>query len=288
MEDPTAVRNPWQPTEGQPPLGQPTDGRPPHDPAPGAANRFGPRQAVVLVLGFFLVQTLVGTGAVFLRGFVLALAQRLRVPLHGGGHVVLLPGAPGATFLAGSVIAGYVLAALWCRRYVLRRAGERLRRGTPDGIGWCPAPAGAYRMAAVLAAGTVAAAALILQLAPMPQIHLQNSPFEALLEPGWMLGPSLLLMFVIAPLAEEFIFRGAAFAALAGRAGTPGAAAIVTLLFVAVHAPEKIHYPPGFVDVALMALAAVWLRLRYRSIKPAVLLHVLYNLGVSGAAVLLH
>jgi hypothetical protein len=53
---------------------------------------------------------------------------------------------------------------------------------------------------------------------------------------------------------------------------------------MAAHAPEKMYYPPGFIDVGLMAAAAVMLRLQYRSIRPAILLHVLYNAGSMLAA----
>lgn len=273
IEDPaTGVGNPW----GEAPA-----------PRPRRPRRFGPLQGLVLILGFLVVQTLAGLAFGLMRGFVIALLRGLRASLTGV-HLVTTPIPPaGATFVAASVIAAYLLAALWCRHYALRRGGERLRLGSPDGFAWCPAPRGAYAVAVALALGTVAVALVILQLLPVAPTRQSPSQFQALLTPGWMLVPSLLLIFLVAPLAEEFVFRGAAFAAFASRTGPAWATAIITVLFVAVHAPEKIHYPPGFVDVALMALAAAWLRLRYRSIRPAILLHVLYNLGVLSAAVLL-
>ena len=87
-------------------------------------------------------------------------------------------------------------------------------------------------------------------------------------------------MVFIAPPLEEFVFRGGVFAALATRYSPLTAGIVTTLIFVAVHAPEKIYYPPGFIDVGLMAAAAAWMRVKFGSIRPGILLHVLYNAGL--------
>ncbi|HVB68588.1 MAG TPA: CPBP family intramembrane glutamic endopeptidase [Acetobacteraceae bacterium] len=259
-------------------------------PAPPAprGKPFGPWQGLWLVILFMLVQVGAATALALFRGFLLGLVHGLGASLAGRPIARFVPAPPSPALVAASVIAAYVLAALWCLRYVLRRAGDRLRLGTPEGIAWCPAERGAYPAAVVLGVGTVAAAVAILRLLPVAPGRVPHSDFQALLMPGWMLGPSLVLLLLVAPLTEEFLFRGAAFAAFAARTGPGWATVIVTMLFVAVHAPEKIHYPPGFIDVSLMALGAAWLRLHYRSIRPAILLHILYNVGVSGAALLLH
>lgn len=273
--------NPWAspPAAALPGFGRPRFGR----------SGFGPAQGLLVVVGFFLVQTAVGLGAMLLRAMAFGVSEAWRAHLaHRPLGTVPAPPLPAAAFIAAIAIGGYALAALWARRYVLRRARERLHSGAPDGIGWCAAAPGAYPAAVALAVGSVAAAALILRLFPMPRHAATHTAFDALLAPGPMLVPAMLLIVLGAPLAEEFIFRGAAFAAFAGRWGAGVATVLVTLLFVLVHAPEKWAYPPGFLDVSLMALAACWVRLRYRSIRPAVLLHVLYNLGVVAAAALLH
>ncbi len=271
--DPPRVVNPWQMLPG--PLAR--RGKP-----------FGPWQGLWLVVLFMLVQAGAAIGLTVLRGFAIGLGYRVRAALAGRpiAHVALAP--PSPALVAATVIAAYVLAGLWCLRYVLRRAGDRLRLGTADGIAWRPADRGGYRAAVVLGVGCVAAAVAILHLLPVAPGRMPHSDFQALLMPGWMLGPSLVLLLLVAPFTEEFLFRGAAFAAFAARSGPGGATVVVTLLFVAVHAPEKLQYPPGFIDVSLMALGAAWLRLRYHSIRPAILLHVRYNVGVSGAALLLH
>ena len=272
--DPAPARggNPWQGPPGPPRVRR---------------LRFGPWQGLWRLIQFMLVQIGVVTALTLSRGVFVGLVRDVQASLAGRPipHLVMAP--PGAALVAASVIAAYVLAGLWCLRYVLRRARDRLALGTPEGIAWRPADRGGYRAAVALGIGTVAATMAILRLMPIPPGRMAHSDFQALLMPGWMLGPSLVLLLLIAPLTEEFLFRGAAFAAFAARTGPAWATVVVTLLFVAVHAPEKIQYPPGFIDVSLMALGAVWLRLRYRSIRPAILLHVIYNVGVSGAAFLL-
>ncbi len=236
--------------------------------------RFGPWQGLAALVGFFLGQAALTGAAIFLRALVLRLAHR---PVD----------TPDAGFLAAAIIAGYLVSALGAVAWLRRRAGPRLTAGGPEGLAWCPAPWRAYPAALAAAAVAIAAAGLMLWRFPVPPTALRHSAFSALLAPGPMLIPALGLVVLAAPLVEEFLFRGALIAAFAPRLGARGAAVLATLLFVAVHAPEKLQYPPGFLDVTVMAAGAAWLRLRYRSIRPAVALHVLYNLGVVLAAGLL-
>ena len=133
---------------------------PPNPPASGP--RFGPRQAIVALGGFFLLQAVLTAGVLFLRDLALKLAHR---PV----------GMPAPGFLAGSVIAAYVLAAAWAVAYVRRRAGARLRLGAPEGIAWCPAPRRAYLAAAMAALIAVATAAAMLRLFPVPDTALRQS-----------------------------------------------------------------------------------------------------------------
>ncbi|MGC8475909.1 MAG: CPBP family intramembrane glutamic endopeptidase [Acetobacteraceae bacterium] len=236
--------------------------------------RFGPWQGLAAVGGFFLAQAALTAAAMVLRAMALRLADRPDTP-------------PDAGFLAGAIIAGYLVSALGAVAWLRRRAGPRLRLGGAEGLAWCPAPWRAYPAALAAAAVSIAAAGLMLRLFPVPTDALRHSAFPALLAPGPMLIPALGLVVLAAPLVEEFLFRGALIAAFAPRLGARWAAVLSTVLFVAVHAPEKLQYPPGFLDVTVMAAGAAWLRLRYRSIRPAVALHVLYNLGVVLAAALL-
>lgn len=251
----------------------------------GRGRRFGPWQAVWVVLGFGLVQFFGGLFAVFARGIGIGVIAGLR---HEHAHVP--PASP--QFLALAAIAAYALAGLWCYRFVRRRAGALLHDGGPSGIGLCPAPRASYAAAVGLAVALVGVVTLLFRFVPpdrraAPQLLFARALAGSLESHLLLLALILTLILFVGPLVEEFVFRGAAPAGLIGRFGTVGAGAITTLLFAAAHAPEKLHYPAGFIDVALMAVAALWLRLRYRSLRPAVLCHALYNFGVIWAATLL-
>ncbi|MBU2840880.1 CPBP family intramembrane metalloprotease, partial [Acidithiobacillus thiooxidans] len=46
------------------------------------------------------------------------------------------------------------------------------------------------------------------------------------------------------------------------------------------HIPSKIeqfHYPPALIIIALLAAALIFLRIRYRSLWPGILLHMVWN-----------
>jgi membrane protease YdiL (CAAX protease family) len=83
---------------------------------------------------------------------------------------------------------------------------------------------------------------------------------------------------VLAPPIEEFVFRGVLLGGLSNKLGIRTAGIIVTLVFVLVHASETLGYWPAWVGVALLASAALLVRLRTRSLMPAIGVHAGYNL----------
>jgi membrane protease YdiL (CAAX protease family) len=247
----------------------------------GAAQKFGLLQAVAGVAGFG-VMMIAGGVAVYNLLFVedlLLHALHARVSVDFSKIEVLVVTA----------VVGELAAALWMVWY-LRQLGEaRLTDGSPAGIGWRRPAAGGYRAAAFAAAVIIGLVMILYHFVPPDMQALQDLPDAKLFEgPGWTLAPVLVLAVLLAPVLEEFVFRGVGFAGVAARMGPVWAGVITTVLFVAVHAPEKIHYPAGFADVGLMAAAACWLRVRYGSIRPGILLHVLYNGGLMAAAGLIH
>jgi len=238
------------------------------------APRWGLVQAFWLVAGFMIMQlagilacTLFFSGAAWLL-------HRLHVAVPAFGGAVLV-----------TVVAGYLASALWSFWYIGRLGPARLRDGSVTGIAWRPAASWGYFTAFVLAVLIIAAAVVIVHLVPPNVAALQNMPSAKIFgAPGWPTLVLALLAVIIAPPVEEYVFRGGVFAALASRVSPLWAGVITTAVFVAVHAPEKIYYPAGFIDVGLMAAAAAWLRVRFGSIRPGILLHLLYNFGLMFAA----
>jgi membrane protease YdiL (CAAX protease family) len=246
---------------------------------PGLRKRRAPRwglvQAFWLVAGFIIMQlagmlacTLLFDGATWLASHKLHLA----VPPFSGSVLV-------------TVVAGYLASALWSFWYIGRLGPARVRDGSVTGIAWRRATSWGYFVAVILAVLIIAAVVVIVHLIPPNMAAIKNMPSAKLFgPPGWPTLVLAVLAVIIAPPVEEYVFRGGVFAALATRFSPLWAGIITTAVFVAVHAPEKIYYPAGFIDVGLMAAAAAWLRVRFGSIRPGILLHLLYNFGLMFAA----
>jgi len=239
------------------------------------APRWGLVQAFWLVAGFITMQlagmlgcTLLIAGATWLAKNKLHLA----VPALGGTILV-------------TVVAGYFASALWSFWYIGRLGPARVHDGGVTGIAWRRASKAAYLTAILLAMLIIVAVVVIVHLVPPNMAAIKNMPSAKIFgAPGWPTLVLALLAVIIAPPVEEYVFRGGVFAALASRFSPLWAGIITTAVFMAVHAPEKIYYPAGFIDVGLMAAAAAWLRVRFGSIRPGILLHLLYNFGLMFAA----
>ena len=245
-------------------------------PRGGAARpvRFGPAQAVWLLLGF------IGMELAGLLGFLLLLnIVRVLLMVATREPPLFNAASPGADILA--TLFGMLAAGCWCAWYIGRRGPARLHDPSPGGIAWRPAPPAGYAMALFAAIAVIAVVMTVLRFLPPNAAKLENLPDARLYATsGWSAAAGILLMVLIAPPLEEFVFRGGMFAALASRFSPLTAGTVTTLAFMAVHAPEKIHYPPGFIDVGLMGAIAAWMRVRFGSIRPGMLLHVLYNAGL--------
>ena len=249
--------------------------------SPTNPPKLGPAQAAWAVLGF---------GALMLAGSLLfanllTLEDLVLIARHRPARVAF----GGRGFLLGTVCAGELSAALWVA-WVVRRLGPTHQQdGSASGLALGPAPAAAYVAAATAALAIIGVVLLLFHFIPPDLARLQNVPMARLFTgTGWALLPPLVVALLLAPILEELVFRGIAFAGIAARFGPISAAIVTTLLFMALHAPEKLYYPPGFIDIGLMAMGAAALRLKFRSIRPAILLHILYNLGSILAASWIH
>ena len=239
---------------------------------PGATPELGLLQGIWAVLGYGATML----AASLLINILFAIKDAVLI-VHHARHLIDFT---GSSYLLTDFLAVEAAVALFTVNYLHRFSPLQRHDGSAAGIAWRPAPARAYAMAALLALAIVALVIVMYHLVPPDITKLQNLPMAKLFS---VTGPALLLPILIAtflaPVLEEIIFRGIAFAGLAARLGAAWAAVISVVVFILVHAPQKIYYLPGFLDVGLVALAAVLLRLRYRSIRPGILLHILYNGG---------
>jgi membrane protease YdiL (CAAX protease family) len=236
------------------------------------APKLGLAQSIWAVLGYAAAML----AASLLINIVLGVEDAVLIVRHARRVVDF----SGSSYLLTNFLAVEVAVALFTVNYLRRFSPAQRGDGSATGIAWRPAPGRAYATATLFAVAIIALVIVMYHLVPPDIAKLQNLPMAKLFS---VTGPALLLPILIAtflaPVLEEIIFRGIAFAGLAARFGTVWAAIISVVAFIAVHAPQKIYYLPGFFDVGLVALAAVVLRLKYRSIRPGILLHVLYNGG---------
>ena len=235
------------------------------------ASKFGPRQGLWLVLGYIAAQ---------LAGYVVVAVvwgagQGLAAVMHHHrfpSHAEFSPQQE-----AWATLIGFLASAGWSIWYVRRRARPLLRRGDAVGIAWRAPRLQAYAAAVGVAfLAALFAAVAVVTLPPDPD-KLTGPTSKLLDTPGLPHAVITVLALVGAPLMEEFVFRGAFFAALAGRWGAVAAGVITTLVFVALHVADKIHWWPGFVVVGFLGALLVLLRLRYKSLWPGMLAHFLYN-----------
>ena len=241
---------------------------------PLAPARFGLAQGLWSIAGAALM-LVCGTTLPWLAALFLYLLHRLRhLPAQ-------LPGETDLSLLLASLLAGELLAALWLAWYVRRQGPAVLHDGGAAGIGWRPAPRAAYGLAVLGTLAIMVLAVVEFSLVPPDPTKLQNLPLTQLLQgPPIVAFPTMAVAILMAPILEEFLFRGVAFAGIAARLGPGWAVVITTITFTALHAEEKLAYPLGFADVAAFALLSCALRLRYRSIRPGIAMHFMYNFGL--------
>jgi membrane protease YdiL (CAAX protease family) len=226
---------------------------------------------------------MIGAGLMLMCGGMLPYIAALYVMLvrilrHLPHH---LPDVRDPYLLVAMFLAGELLCGLWLLWYARRQGPAVVADGSAAGIGWRAAPPAAYAAAGLGMLVLLAFSSGEIALFPPDQSKVAGLTLSQL-----MSGPRIVVYITVAvgsglaPVIEEFLFRGVAFAGIAARLGAGWAVVITTLVFTAVHAPEKMMYLPGFANVALLALLSCGLRLRYRSIRPGIVMHFLYNFGI--------
>jgi len=250
---------------------------------PGARRRLATPPALGLLQGIWGMAGF---------GICMAAGGLLLVNLLAVGNIVLIARHSLARvdytshgFLVAAACAGELAAAGWVVWYFRRLGPVRQADGSAAGLAWRSAPPRAYADATLYALAIIAFVLALYHFIPPDMTKLASLPMAKLFTGSPLsLLPLLFVATVLGPVLEELVFRGIAFAGIAARLGPAWAGIITTILFVAAHYPEKIYYKPGFIDVGLMAATAVVLRLKYRSIRPGIALHIIYNFGSMLAA----
>ena len=242
----------------------------------GAPVRWGVAQAAWMVVQFFTMQV----ATQFLVVLVLAAGIGAMLAAHGAPvGAGLRRDLAGLGFLPVlATAAGYLAAGWWSVWYIGRLGSARFRDGSPTGIAWRPAPRVAY-LAALGCLAVVGAAGALVQMVDPPDKAAEAHNMIVLLfgHSPWKLAVLFVLAAGLAPFLEELVFRGGMIAALSPRLGAFWAAVATSVVFTACHAEEGLTYHAGLLVILCIAVALAWLRLKYQSIRPGILLHVLFN-----------
>lgn len=137
-----------------------------------------------------------------------------------------------------------------------------------------PSGTGVYvRALAMLLVLQVAATGLEYLFVP-EQMFRDLRSFVEIARGSWWV-PGLVVVGIGAPLAEELLFRGFLFAALAkSRLSIAGAALISTALWTGLHAG---YSPAGLIEIFVVGLYFSWLLWRTGSLRVTLVCHAVYN-----------
>ena len=175
------------------------------------------------------------------------------------------------------------LAGTACAGYVALRMARRALPGAMALIGWVPASAHVCGVAALQ--GMALALVLPVAHAYLPLPAPGSGPLGPIDELSFWLGVAgIVFAAVVAPLAEELLFRGVLYTGLARRWRPPIAGTLTTLAFLAMHVPQLGGHWPGWILIGLLGALALRARVATGSLLPAIALHSTYNLGIVLAA----
>ncbi len=154
-----------------------------------------------------------------------------------------------------------------------------LHDGSPTGAAW--KLGGWFRILQGLGIGVIISSCWVLVattiLPPETVDQGPNSLTKMALTPGVSRQMWALAALLVAPIGEELLFRGVLYGGLRHSFGRLWAAVLTTIVFVLMHITDIAHYPPAASAITVMALAALWCRLRSHAVGPAVALHLGYN-----------
>ena len=192
-------------------------------------------------------------------------AQRL---LYPNSTIVEVGGYPWVTVLAQ--LLAYVVVLLFMVSVVKRKGGQFLHA-----IRWNrPQNWSAYLFGGVILALALQALAHFL---PMPK-ELPIDRFFRTPREAWALS---LFGVSLAPLLEEFFFRGFLYPVLARRLGVVTAILLTSIGFGLIHAPQLGRAWAPVLVVFLVGLALTITRAVTKSVAASFLMHVAYNATIS-------
>lgn len=230
--------------------------------------------------------------------FVLYIATQILVSIAVGFITALVAALQGANLqepqiisrisqqaVAFSVITSCFVAGVVTLLFSARRFSQEIKERSPTGAAWVLGTPKSILWA--LAVGLLIALACLFLSPLMSALPEQDAvgPFTRMANTsGFQRIIVIVIALILAPPVEELLYRGVLFGGFCRSFGALWSAILSTMLFVASHVMEAIHFWPAFIFIGLMASAALWFRLHSKAIGPSVALHFSYNVVILGAA----
>jgi len=237
-------------------------------PLPLPLDRAYPALPYPAWVGVVLFVGLQGLAVLVVMAFVTARETGLVATPATGGAPSL---SPVATFLAHVIPLGAGLL-------VMRAFGRWAHRAVNFRLGnvWAGLRLGVISLAAIL---PVAVGALVVSVAALTLVQgpIETHPLLEMVESTrdpWLLGWAGLEAIVLAPVVEEFMYRGVLLTALLQATGPIAALVLSSALFAVVHLPaEPQAVPPLF----FLGMALAYTAYRTRSLVAPIITHALFN-----------
>ena len=246
-----------------PPIGEVTS-------EPSPARSLDARRAFHILGVFLLIQFLTAI-AIVIVVLVVLLALGSSIPTTELEPqlqaIALIPAA-----LAGMAFGGF--AAFRMTRHTLPGS---IASGALSPIGWSWGSGRALVFSGLL--GAIISWFVIDFLIPgypHGSVRSFNPLVEAAATPGLRRLGWAFLVVAMAPLAEEFLFRGVLLEGFRRSWGLMTSCLVVTVLFIAGHLLQT-QYWPALVGISLVACATLFVRLVSRALGPSLVLHAAYN-----------
>ena len=129
-------------------------------------------------------------------------------------------------------------------------------------------------IAALLA--TAVLLALLHRAGLVPELIAQHPVLERVRQSRdpWELFLLVVQAFIVAPVAEEFVYRGVLMMTLLKEIGIIGALALSSVIFAVVHLPSE---PQAVISLFLLGMALGYIAYRTRSLLAPIIAHALFN-----------
>ena len=227
--------------------------------------------ALLVFLAFFLTQTFLSIVFAII-GVVCAAATGVDLTNAEALQPVVMK------FVLYGALPSFILAGVPVWLLTRWLAADAIRDGSSLGVGWTRSTplriALGVIFGALLAAGSIFLYATVFKgVQPAG-----DSIIADMVTTSTVTRVLLVLLAVLcAPLIEEYMFRGVMLAGFTRSFGAPFAIFLCTAIFVLVHIAELIRYWPGTVGIGGLAILAMWLRIKDKSVLPAIGAHFGYN-----------